>query len=68
MSQISDASIKNQEKTVSLTKNSDTLQQLEGFQYATSLDMNIGYDHLKLTPEAFEMCNIVTEFGKYNYK
>ena len=51
-----------------MPKISDTLQQLEGFQYATSLDMNMGYYHLKLTPEASEMCTIVTEFGKYRYK
>ena len=55
-------------KPYPLPKISDTLQQLEGFQYATSLDMNMGYYHLKLTPEASEMCTIVTEFGKYRYK
>jgi len=43
----------------------DTLQQLEGFQYATSLDMNMGYYHLSLDRESSDMCMIVTEFGKY---
>ena len=51
-----------------MQKISDTLQQLEGFQYATSLDINMSYYHLKLTPEASEMCAIATKFGKYRYK
>jgi len=44
------------------------LQQLEGFQYATSLDMNMGYYHLSLDRESSDMCTIVSEFGKYGYK
>ena len=47
---------------------SDTLQQLEGFKYATSLDINMGYYHIRLSDEASDMCTIVTEFGKYRYK
>jgi len=47
---------------------SDTLQQLEGFQYATSLDLNMGYYHIALSPEAADMCTIITEFGKFRYK
>ena len=30
---------------------SDTLQQLEGLTYATSLDMNMGYYHISLSPQ-----------------
>ena len=33
-------------KPYPLPRISDTLQQLEGFQYATSLDMNMGYYHI----------------------
>ena len=47
---------------------SDTLQQLEGFRYATSLDMNMGYYHIRLSNEAADICTIITEFGKYRYK
>jgi hypothetical protein len=43
----------------------DTLQKLEGFQYAMALNINIGYCHIRLNPEAQEMCTIVTELGKY---
>ena len=55
-------------KPYPLPRISDTLQQLEGFTYATSLDINMGYYHIRLTPEASDMCTIVTEFGKYRYK
>ncbi len=55
-------------KPYPLPRISDTLQQLEGFRYATSLDMNMGYYHIALSKEASDMCTIITEFGKYRYK
>ena len=55
-------------KPYPLPRIGDTLQQLEGFQYATSLDMNMGYYHIRLSAEASDMCTIVTEFGKYRYR
>ena len=51
-----------------LPRISDTLQQLEGFQGATSLDLNMGYYHIVLSDKSSDMCTIVTEFGKYRYK
>ena len=39
-------------KPLPLPKITDMLQKLEGFMYATSLDLNMGYDHLLLTPNA----------------
>jgi hypothetical protein len=33
----------------------DTLQQLEGFQYASALDLNMGYYTIRLTPGAKDM-------------
>ena len=41
---------------------------LEGFQYATSLDLNMGYYHLELSQKAKELCTIVLPFGKYEYQ
>jgi glutamyl/glutaminyl-tRNA synthetase len=35
-----------------IPKIQDMLQKLEGFMYATSLDLNMGYYHLLLTPNA----------------
>jgi hypothetical protein len=40
--------------------------KLEGFQYATSLDLNMGYYHIELSPHA--KCTIVLPWGKYEYK
>jgi len=55
-------------KPYPLPRIADTLQQMEGFQYATTLDMNMGYYHLSLDRESSEMCTIVTEFCKFRYK
>ena len=46
----------------------DMLLNLEGFQYATSLDLNMGYYHIELNPASKEMCTIVLPFGKYEYQ
>ena len=54
-------------KPYPLPRIGDTLQQLEGFKYATSLDLNMGYYHIRLSPESSQMCTIVTEFGLYKY-
>ena len=55
-------------KPYPLPRISDTLQQLEGFNYATSLDLNMGYYHIRLSPTAADMCTIITEYGKFRYK
>ena len=46
----------------------EMLLNLEGFQYATSLDLNMGYYHLELSARSKEMCTIVFPFGKYEYQ
>jgi hypothetical protein len=43
------------------------LQKLEGFQYATSSDLNMGYYHILLTPNASRLCTMVLPWGKYEY-
>ena len=45
----------------------DMLLNLEGFRYATSLDLNMGYYHLELDERAKELCTIVLPFGKFEY-
>ena len=55
-------------KPYPLPRISDTLQQLEGFQYATSLDINMGYYQIVLSETSADICTIVAEFGKYRYK
>ena len=41
---------------------------MEGFTYATSLDLNMGYYHIKLNPTAQKICTIIFPWGKYKYK
>ena len=54
-------------KPYPLPKITDMLQRLEGFMYATSLDLNMGYYHILLTPNASRLCTIVVPWGKYEY-
>jgi hypothetical protein len=46
----------------------DLLLNLEGFQYATSLDLNMGYYHIELNPTSKRYCTIVLPFGKFEYQ
>ena len=43
----------------------DMLLNLEGFQYATSLDLNMGFYHIELSPDSKKLCTLVFPFGKY---
>ncbi len=44
------------------------LQEIEGFSYATALDMNMGYYTIRLDPDASKICTIIFPWGKYSYK
>ena len=50
-----------------IPKISTTLQELEGFTYATTLDLNMGYYTIRLDPQAVEMFTIIFPWGKYSY-
>jgi hypothetical protein len=54
-------------KPYPLPKIADMLLKLRGFVYATSLDLNMGYYHMLLTPFARRLCTIVLPWGKYEY-
>ena len=41
---------------------------MEGFLYATALDLNMGYYHLMLDTETSNICAIVFLWGFYWYK
>ena len=45
----------------------DLLNNLGGFTYATSLDLNMGYYTIRLTPNASKLCTIIFPFGTYEY-
>ena len=43
------------------------MQQLEGFQYATASDLNMGYYNTRLSPSSQDIVTIVTKFEKFRY-
>ena len=50
-----------------IPKISDIMKKLEGFQYATALELNMGYYTIRLDPWSQYMCTIITPWGKYKY-
>jgi len=42
--------------------------KLEGFQYGTSLDLNMGYYHIELNPDSRKLGTIVLPWGSMNIK
>ena len=57
-----------QRKPYPIPKIQDLLLKLEGFRYATSLDLNMGYYHIELCPESKKLCTIVLPWGKFEYQ
>jgi hypothetical protein len=54
-------------KPYPIPKIAQILQELEEFDYETSLDLNMGYYTIKLDSDAQKLCTTVTPFGKYQY-
>ena len=50
-----------------LPKIQEILLKMEGLKYATTLDLNMGYYHIQLSPEASKLCIIMFPWGKYEY-
>ncbi len=44
------------------------LQEIEGFSYATALDLHMGYYTIRLDPDASKIYTIIFPWGKYSYK
>ena len=40
---------------------------MEGFTYATALDLNMGYYTIRLDPDSQKICTIILPWGKYSY-
>jgi hypothetical protein len=55
-------------KPYPISKISMALQELEGFTYATAIDLNMGYYTIRLDPTSSEMCTIIYPWEKYSYK
>ena len=54
-------------KPYPIPKIQDLLLKVEGFTYATLLDLNMGLYHIELTPNLSAQCTIVLPWGKYEY-
>jgi hypothetical protein len=46
-------------KPFPIPKISTVLQELEGFTFATALDLNMGYYTIRLDPDASKICTII---------
>ena len=55
-------------KPFPIPKIQDMLLKLQGFTYATSLDLNMGYYHITLDPASQRLCTIIMPWGKYEYQ
>ena len=55
-------------KPFPLPKITDMLQKLERFMYATSLDLNMRYSHMRLTPFSSRLCAIVLQHAEFKGK
>ena len=51
-----------------IPKISTVLQELEGFRWATSLDLNMVYYTIRLDTDSQKICTIVLPWGKYSYQ
>ena len=47
-----------------MLKINEMLFKLEGFQYTTSLDLNMLYYHIRLSKNAGNLCTIILMWGK----
>eukprot|EP00804_Cyclotella_cryptica_P010275 CCRYP_016742-RA/>CCRYP_016742-RA protein AED:0.41 eAED:0.48 QI:0/0/0/1/0/0/2/0/371 len=52
-------------KPFPINKISTVLQELEGFTYATALDLNMGYYTIRLDLDESKICTIIFPWGKY---
>jgi hypothetical protein len=48
---------------IPIPKISMVLQEIEGFSYATALDLNMGYYTIILDPDASKICTIIFPWG-----
>jgi hypothetical protein len=55
-------------KTYPIPRIQELLHKLKGFQHAvTSLDLNMGYYHIRLTPNASAIYMVILPWAKYEY-
>ena len=54
-------------KPYPIPKISSVLQEMEGFTFASQLDLNMGYYTIRLDGDAQKICTIILPWGKYSY-
>jgi hypothetical protein len=54
-------------KPFPIPKISTVLQELEGFTFATALDLNMGYYTIMLDLKKSKICTIIFPWGEYSY-
>ncbi len=55
-------------KKPDVPKTRTTLQEHEGYTYATALELNMGYYTIRLDPTDSKMCTIIFPWCKYSYQ
>ena len=56
------------QKPYPMPKIIEMLLKLEGFKDAMSLDLNMGYYHIRISKNAINLCTIILPWVKYWYK
>ena len=51
-----------------MTKIREMLLKLEGFKYATSLELKIVYYNIRISDQSINLCTIILPWGNYWYK
>ena len=54
-------------KPFPIPKISTVQQELKGFTYGTTLDLNMGYYTIRLDPDSSKICTLIFPWGKYSY-
>lgn len=54
-------------KPYPIPKISSGLQEMEGFTFASQLDLNMGYYAIRLDSDVQKICTIILPWGKYSY-
>ncbi|GAX22752.1 putative transposase [Fistulifera solaris] len=55
-------------KPFPLPRIAELLQRLQGFKFATAIDLSMGYYHIPLDEESQKLCTTILPWGKYRYK
>jgi hypothetical protein len=51
-----------------ISKIGNMIRSMEGFTFASALDLNMGYYHIKLDADSQKLYTIAFPWGKYKYK